>query len=76
MSSINPYTIKNLKLSCSECGKVSYKNFLEIESKVNLPCDYCGISIKVADQYGRSKLEEILQGLGRSGYILSDSNKG
>ena len=70
------YTRPQFDLPCKECGKVSRKHFLELETKDRLPCNFCGISIKVADHYGQAELGAILQSEGRSGYILRDRQKG
>lgn len=75
MSPIDPLQARTFDLPCSECGKISHKSFLELETKDRLSCDHCGISIKVADYYGNAELEAFLKSIGRSGYILRQRNK-
>lgn len=70
------YSIRIYELPCTECGKVSRKSFIELETKDRLPCDHCCIPIEVANYYTRAKLQEIIEGLGRHGAILRERKKG
>ena len=69
------YSIRIYELPCPECGKVFLKSFIQLEMEPRLPCDHCGISIRVTDYYSRARLEGILKGLGRSGFILRERDK-
>jgi hypothetical protein len=62
-------------LGCPECGHVSHKNLLQLIHKDRLPCDSCRISINVAREYGKPRLEEILIGLGRRGFTIPDKKE-
>lgn len=74
--SLDPLQMSIFVLPCSKCGKVSRKNFLELEMEDRLPCDCCGALINVADYYGKADLEAFLESLGRSGFILRNRHKG
>jgi hypothetical protein len=67
--------IRRFELPCTECGKISHKSFLQLEMEDRLPCDHCGVSIRVTDYYGRPALEAILKSLGRSRFILRERKK-
>jgi predicted RNA-binding Zn-ribbon protein involved in translation (DUF1610 family) len=45
MSGPNELQVRVYELPCPECGKVSRKSFLQLETEDRLPCDHCGISI-------------------------------
>ncbi len=62
-------------LPCSACGKVSRKSLVQLETKPRLPCDHCGVSIRVADYYGQAKINALAEREGRFGSILRDRQK-
>lgn len=62
-------------LLCPECQNVSHKTLLELIQSARLPCDHCGISVNLAREYGKARLEEILVSLGRRGFTIPDNKK-
>jgi len=62
-------------LPCPECGKVSHKSFLQLETEDRLPCDHCPVSINVADYYGSAELYAIAVSLGSPNVILRERKK-
>jgi hypothetical protein len=62
-------------LTCPECEEVSHKALLELIHATMLPCDFCLRSINLASEYGKPRLEEILIGLGRRGFVIPDNKK-
>jgi hypothetical protein len=54
---------------------MSQKHLLELIHSAKLPCDRCGVSINLAGEYGMARLEEILVGLGRRGFVIPDNKK-
>lgn len=62
-------------LLCPGCGHMSHKYLLELILSAKLPCDSCGVSINLASEYGKARLEEILVGLGRRGFVIPDNKK-
>lgn len=62
-------------LDCPECENVSHKNLLELIHSARLPCDFCYASINLAGEYGKARIEEILVGLGRRGFVIPDNKK-
>lgn len=75
MTEPDELAVRAYELPCPDCGKISRKSFIELEMNPRLSCDHCGVSIRVADYYGRARLEQILIGLGRHGFILHDREK-
>jgi len=67
--------IPQFELPCTECGKKSLKSFIQLEMKDRLPCDHCGVSIKVADYYGQPELQALAVSLGYKGFIVGESKK-
>ena len=63
------------ELFCPECHHMSHKALLELIHSARLPCDHCGISINLARDYGKARLEEILVGLGRRNFAIPDNKK-
>lgn len=68
-------TRKIFPLACPECGKMSHKSFIELETNDRLPCDSCGVSFNINHQYGNGQLKEFLDALGYSGFILRQNRK-
>lgn len=62
-------------VGCPECGKVSLKSIVQLEVMDKVPCDFCGVGINTAVEYGPARLEEILKGLGRPGSIHRQGKK-
>ena len=57
-------------LPCAGCGQISHKSFIELETEDRLPCDHCGVSIKMTDYYGTAELDAIAKS--RSGKFIPD----
>jgi transposase-like protein len=75
MSAPDQLTLRIYPLDCPECRHVSHKYLLELIQESRLPCDSCRRSINLAREYGKAKLEEILVGLGRRGFIIPDNKE-
>jgi len=67
--------VRRYPLLCPECKHVSHKALLELIQSAKLPCDGCGFPINLASEYGKPRLEEILIGLGRRGFVIPDNKK-
>jgi hypothetical protein len=75
MSAADELQLRIHPLFCPECDHVSHKYLLELIQTARLPCDSCGLSINLAGEYGKPRLEEILIGLGRCGFVIPDNKK-
>ncbi len=75
MSPPDELQLRIYPLLCPECEHVSHKHLLELIHSARLPCDCCGRSINLAREYGKARLEEILVGLGRRGFVIPDNKK-
>ena len=75
MSKPDELQLRIYPLLCTGCGRVSHKYLLELIQSARLPCDSCDVSINLASEYGKTKLEEILTGLGRRGFVIPDNKK-
>lgn len=75
MTENNQLAAKIFPLRCAECLEVSHKSFLQLEMEDRLPCDSCGISIKVANQYGNTELYAFLESISRPGAILRQKDE-
>jgi hypothetical protein len=75
MSDRDKWTAQRYDLPCAECHKVSHKSFLQLETEDRLPCDHCGVPIKVTDYYGRTELDAIAISLGSRNHILREREK-
>jgi hypothetical protein len=76
MSAPDKWSVRIYALPCTECSKISHKSFIQLETEDRLPCDHCGVSIKVTDYYGFDELDAIAKGLGSVGHILRKRKKG
>lgn len=75
MSAPDELQLRIYPLGCPVCKHVSHKHLLELIHEARLPCDSCGRSINLASEYGKARLEEILIGLGRRGFVIPDNKK-
>jgi hypothetical protein len=76
MSGPDKWSVRIYSLRCTGCGQVSLKSFIELEANDRLPCDHCGVSINVANDYGDAELDALAKSLGSSGHILRQRKKG
>jgi hypothetical protein len=75
MSAPDELQLRVYPLPCPECNHVSHKALIQLITEDRLSCEGCGISIVVAREYGKTRLEEILIGLGRRGFTIPEKKK-
>lgn len=75
MSMPDQLLLRIYPLFCPECEHVSHKHLLELIHSARLSCGSCGVSINLAGDYGKPRLEQILVSLGRRWFVIPDNKK-